>query len=264
MPLEKSEAIILKTFNWSESSRAVHFFTEKFGRMPLMDRAGRSVKSKRGRLLPFARLEITFYVSEKESTGYLSDSDLIELFSFEKEGTLGRLAYGSAACELLYRLLPEQEPLPDLYTYLMSYLRYIDRSDRRFLPALFLAFFLRLLSQLGYHPSIEYCVVCGQEVSEFIGEGKTVAFSPERGGIVSPACQKPGEYYIDLTLADHRRLMTLQRASLHEAASIAVGYQEAVRLIDALAKFLSYQADIKSELKSLEFLEKLKGSQLNG
>ena len=34
-------------------------------------------------------------------------------------------------------------------------------------------------------------------------------------------------------------------------------------MIEALAKFLSYQAEIKTDLKSLEFLEKLRRSQLN-
>jgi DNA repair protein RecO (recombination protein O) len=264
MPLENSEAIILKMFNWSESSRTVRFFTREFGKLPLVDKAGRSLKSKRGRLMPYARIELTFYASEKETTGYIRDCETIEVFSFEKEGTLGRLAFGSAACELLYLLLPEQEPQPTLYSYVISYLRYIDRAERKSLPALFLAFFLRLLSQLGYHPSLEYCVVSGRETSAFAQEGDTVAFSPERGGVISPACQKPGEYYIDLTWAAHNRLQALQKAALHEAAVTVVGYKEASRLIDALTKFLSYQAGISSDLKSLEFLHKLKRSQMNG
>lgn len=264
MSLEKSEAVILKAFNWSESSRTVHFFSRNFGRIPLVDKAGRSFKSRRGRLMPFSRMEITFYSSEKETSGYIRDCELIELFSFEQDGTLGRLAYASAACELLYLLLPEREPQEALYSYLISYLRFCDKADKHALSALFIAFFLRLLSQLGYHPSLEYCVVCGKDVTEEADNSAPIAFSPQRGGVVSRACQKPGEYYIDLTPAGHSLLLTLQRASLHEAASVTIGYQEAVNLIDALARFLRYQADLKSDLKSLEFLEKLKGSQLNG
>lgn len=273
MALQKSEAVILKKFNWSESSRTVHFFTRDFGKLPLNDKGGRSFKSRRGRMVPFCRMEITFYKSEKETTGYISDSEILEAFSFEKDGSLGRLAYGSAACELLYLLLPEGEAQVSLYNYFISFLKATDRFDKHGLPALFIAFFLKTLSQLGYHPSLGYCVGCSREangeesreghngVTRFAGE---VLFSPERGGIVCPSCQKPGEYYISLSAGNRRLLAALQTASLSEAAAVPVGFTAAAQLLDLLAKFLNYQSGLNTGLKSLEFLDKLKNSQLAG
>ncbi len=258
MPLEKSEAIILKSFNWSESSRMVVFFSEQFGKLKLTDRGGRSMKSKRGRLTPFARLDLTFYLSEKQSGGYISDSEMVELFSLERDGTLGRLAYASAACELLYLLVPEREDQPGLYRYVVSYLRLTDTVDKHSLPSLFICFFLRLLSQLGYHPSLAYCVSSGTPAEEFVPEGADVAFSAERGGIVSPPCQRPGEYYIRLSYAGFHHLKALQTASLAEAAAHRVTFAEAAVILEALAKFVRYQADLPANLKSLEFLDKLK------
>lgn len=264
MALETTEAIILKSFNWSESSRTVHFLTSRFGKITLMDRGGRSIKSRRGRLMPFARLELGFFRSQKSSAGYLSTVEVLELFSFEADGTLGRLAYGSAACELLGLFLPEEEAQPELYDYLITYLRLVDKTDKRFIAACFLTFFLRLVSHLGFHPSLEYCVVSSEPRTSFVSEEKSASFSPSRGGIVSPACQKPGEYYIDLPLADLELLISLQTASLSEAARVQVGFSHAGRMIEVLAKFLSYQADTGANLKSIAFLEKLKNSQLNG
>lgn len=261
MSLEQTEAVILKTYNWSESSRTVHFLTEKFGKMTLMDRGGRSFKSKRGRLMLFARIDLGFYQSQKSSTGYLSSVEVLEIFTFEADGTLGRLAYASAACELLSSLLPEAEPQPDLYQYLISYYRLLDRVDKRFIAACFLTFFLRLVSHLGFHPSLGHCVVSGQPTSEFVNDSSPAMFSPERGGIVSAACQKPGEYYINLPAADLNMMAALQTASLAEAAKIVLGFDHAQRMIDALARFLSYQAGTKQVLKSMEFLEKLKNRQ---
>ena len=110
MALEKTDAVVLRTFNWSESSRTVIFFTRNFGKMALVDKGGRSIKSKRGRIVSFTHMELTFYASEKESNGYIRDVDTLKAFSFEKDGAVGRLAYGSAACELLNLLLPEEEP----------------------------------------------------------------------------------------------------------------------------------------------------------
>ncbi len=160
MGIAKSEAVLLKAFNWAESSRTLVFFTREFGKLPIVDKGGRSIKSKRGRLIPFAELELTFYKSDKEARGYVSDIELIRAFEFEKEGTLGRLAYGSAACELLYLLLPEEEPQADLYTYFLSYLEFIDNADRKGLPALFITFYLRLAVAFRV-PSLAGVLCCG-------------------------------------------------------------------------------------------------------
>ncbi len=264
MPLEKAEAVILKSFDWSESSRTVHFITREFGKLALVDRGGRRLNTKRGRLLPFSRMEVTFYASRKETSGYISDAEMIEPFSFEKEGTLGRLAYASAACELLYLLLPDEEPQTVLYGYFISYLRQVTQVEKRCLPALFIAFFLRLLSQLGYKPSLAYCCGCGAEIANLTAEEELLQFSPERGGLICRACQKPGEYYIGLSAGEAKLLETLQRASLNEAASLPIGYRDARHLIEVLTSFLKFHSGLLSDLRSLAFLEKLKTSQLNG
>ena len=262
MALDKSEAVILKMFNWSESSRTVVFFTRKFGKMALIDRGGRLLKSKRGRLLRFARLDLTLYNSQKETSGYISDVEALRVFSLEKDGGLGRLAYGSAACELLYILLPESEQQSSLYSYFLSYLEKLEQVDKKYLPALFLTFLLRVMSQLGYHPSLAFCAGCSKNWSDMPQDEGKLLFSAQRGGLVCPSCQKPGEYYIGLSAGDVKSLTVLQRASLDEAAAVPMGYQGATFLIETLADFLKFHSGLLSELKSLEFLEKLKNTQL--
>ncbi len=264
MSLDKTEAILLKSYNWSESSRTVVVFSRRFGRIALVDRGGRSFKSKRGRLMPFARMEITFYNTEKESSGYISGVDLIKAWSFEGDGSLGRLAFGSAGCELLHKLLPEEEPLPNLYDFFATFLEYVEEVDKRSLAGVFLAFFLHLLSQLGYHPSLGNCTACGREVAPASSHnGASVRFSAERGGVVCSTCQSPTDYYIPLSVECFEPLVALQSASLREAASIAVSFGQASRILEVLTRFLSHQAGVKGDLKSLDFLEKLRNTDLS-
>lgn len=261
MPLEKTYAFVLKSYDWSESSRTISFFTRNFGKLSLVDKGGRSMTAKRGRVITFAELELTFYDSKKESSGYISDVELIRMFELSGDGSLGRLAYASAACELLQLLLPKEEPLIDLYEYSVSLLERIDKTNKVSLSSLFLTFFLRLLSQLGYHPSLSYCGGCDKSLESFFKKGAAVRFSPERGGIVCPSCQNPGEYYIALPYEGFAKLIKLQTASLNEAESVTLGFKETSLLLDALVKFLEYQADISSKIKSLEFLQKLKNAK---
>lgn len=262
MGLEKSEAIVLKAFNWSESSRTVIFFCRDFGKRALIDRGGRAAKSKRGRLHSFSRLEITFYASHKPQA-YLSDLSLIRQYSFEAEGSLGRLAYASAGIELLNMLLPDAEPQVALYNYFCSYLESIESVPREALPSVFLTFFMRLLSFLGYHPSLGRCVVCQKTVNEFEPANGRYSVSAKLGGVVCPACQRVEEYYIPVSREDLEKLVGLQASSLKEAASVRVSFSEASDLLDILIGHLKYQADIVTDLKSLVFLEKLKNSQFS-
>ena len=259
MSLEQSEAILLKAYNWSESSRTVVFFSVDYGRIALVDKGGRSMKSRRGRILPFARMEISFYHSQKETSGYVREIELIEAFSFEDNGSLGRLAYASAASELLNLLLPEEEPQQLLYHYFASFLKLVEKSDKKALPSLFVAFYLRVLSQLGYHPSLAYCVNCGKEIKKFNPDQPRL-IGVDRGGVVCETCQKPGDYYIGFSDDSFQRLLRLQTASLSEAAEITVRFNESNSFLDALTKFLASQTGLKSDLKSLKFIEKLKNS----
>lgn len=262
MALEKSEAVVLRMFNWSESSRTAVFFTERLGKIPLVDKGGRSAKSKRGRLLPMAHLELTFYRSEKQSNGYLSSTEVVREFSVEQDGSLGRLAYGSAGCELLNLMLPEGEANAGLFQYFLEYLTKVTSVPKQFLPAVFLAFFLRTMSQLGYHPSLAYCSGCNKESGEIELSGGKIMFSPERGGLVCPACQRPGEYYIGLSREQARLLSVIQRASLDEAATVPISFSEASLLVEALTKFLKYHSGLFSDIKSITFLDKLKDSRI--
>ncbi|UCD17373.1 MAG: DNA repair protein RecO [Candidatus Zixiibacteriota bacterium] len=262
MPQLKSEGIILRSVNWKEHSRIVTFFTDNAGKLAIVDRGGRSIKSKRGRLLSFSRLEITYFKSERTGTGYIGEVEPLESFSLERDGSLGRLTFASAALEILNDLLPESEPQEDLYHLTVTFLRHIDIDPKGALLAVFLAYFIKLLSYMGYRPNLAGCVTCGRERGEIAGDHQAaLAFSPERGGLVCHACQTAGEYYIRVQPDQLDTLYSLQTSSLSEAAGVQLTMRKGEELLEILTTFMKYQTGT-GELKSLKFLEKLKRTQL--
>lgn len=262
MPQEKSEGIILKSVNWKERSKIVTIFTDTAGRQSVVDRGGRSLKSKRGRLLSFSRLELTYFKSSRSGMGYISEVEPVQSFTFEKEGSLGRLTFASAAIELLYDLLPEDEPQEELYHLTVHYLKTLDTVSRDAIMPLFLGYFLKTLSFLGYRPNLAGCIGCGKAREEIRPDEKNrLSLSPKRGGLVCETCQMAGEYYIRLHSARLKVLSRLQRSSLAEAVKIKIGFAEAEEMLELLSNFLRYQTDTK-EMKSLKFLEKLKKTKL--
>lgn len=255
MAIKKTEAFVLKAFNWSESSRTISFFTRDRGKLPLTDKGGRSIKSKRGRALPFAHLSITYYDSERASAGYLSEVSVVKAWTFEGESSLGRLAFASAACETLWQALPDEEPHPEIFPYTLDYFDRLENSPRESLPGLFLGYFIRTLSYLGYRPVLTGCVGCGKGLREF---GAVAArFSAERGGLLCGACQVSGERYISLSESELALSIQLQAGSLADAEKSRVGFTEMNRIAEALLRFLGSQTGTM-RMKSLEFLDKLK------
>ncbi|MCH9030934.1 MAG: DNA repair protein RecO [candidate division Zixibacteria bacterium] len=260
MPIEKTEGFVLKAYNWSESSRTIVFFTRKSGKLSLTDRGGRSLKSKRGRAIPFARLELTYYSSERESAGHLSEVNIEEAWTFEDESALGRLAFGSAVCEMLRLTLPDHEPHEDLYIYSLKFFRCLSKSPREALLPLFVCYYLRAISFLGYRPVLSACVACGRKKEDFSVSARFYKLSPDRGGVICNSCQSEGERYIQLSAEDMNWAAALQTSSLEEAESETISYQRAFRVLDALLWFLKTQTGI-GKINSLDFLNKLKQAQ---
>ena len=260
MPIEKTEGFVLKAYNWSESSRTIIFFTRNSGKLALTDRGGRSLKSKRGRAIPFARLELTYYSSERESAGHLSEVNIAQAWSFEDESALGRLAFGSAVCELLRLTLPDHEPHEDLYLYSLKFFDHLAKSPREALLPLFVCYYLRAISFLGYRPVLSACVDCGKKKEDFTVSGRFFKLSPDRGGVICNSCQREGERYIQLAADDIGWAETLQTSSLEEAEREIISYQRASRVLDALLWFLKTQTGI-GKINSLDFLNKLKNAQ---
>ena len=204
-------------------------------------------------------MEVSYFKSDKSGTGYLTEVEPLESFLFERSGSLGRLTFGSAALEILYDLLPEDEPQKSLYHLTIQFLRLIDLAHKLSLYPLFLAYLMKLLSQLGYRPNFSGCVGCGKDlqIKSEANENNGLAFSSERGGLVCSTCQIAGEYYIRLQSEQQKIVYALQTASLAEAASFSIKYKEAENILELLTNFLRYQTGTK-KLKSLIFLEKLK------
>lgn len=261
MPQLKSEGIVLRSVNWKENSRIVTFFTDNAGKISIVDRGGRSFSSKRGRLLTFSRLEIAYFKSDKSGTGYISEAEPLEAFSFERDGTLGRLTFASAALEILNDLLPEHEPQEGLYHLTIQFLRFTNSFPKTSLLPLFLAYFIKLLSYLGYRPNFAGCVNCAKARETIIAESGKGTFSPERGGLICAACQNAGVYYITLQPERLEMLYRVQTSSLSEAAAIQLGMRDGEDAMETITSFMKYQTGT-GDLKSLAFLEKLKRTQL--
>ena len=260
MAIHKTEGIILSGVDWSESSQTLTLFTPDCGKISMTVKGARKINGKRGRALTFARLEFSCYIRGDKASGYLSDVEPVEVFLFEKDGQLGRLAFASAALELLNSLLDTGEPQAVCYQISLSFLRMADSIEKKRLPGLFAGYILRLVSLLGFRPNLVGCASCGADVTKTETGDEPLLLSVERGGIICVNCRGalPGENSLIGIKPDfHRKLMRLMEASLVEASKIPVSMADVNLIVDLLTSLLKYHAGDIKHLKSFDFLDKL-------
>jgi len=150
--LHSTKGIVLHYFKYSENSIIVKIFTQKFGLQSYIIKGVNSKKSKASKayLQPLSLVEITAYYKQKK--GLQSLNGIKPDFTFQ---TIPFNIYKSSIafflCEVLNKLIVEEEPNEDLYEFLYYSIQYLDGDDSNYIN--FHVVFLALLTKyLGIYP----------------------------------------------------------------------------------------------------------------
>jgi len=182
--LERDSAFILHSRPYRETSRLVDFFSLSHGRVRAVARGVRGNKAKYSHMQPFVRLQI----------GCRGKGDLKTLAHCESDGGAvqlpgERLFSALYINELLYRLLPELDPHPQLFTNYSRLLALLEQ--RQDIEPLLRQFELALLDELGYGLTLDIDAETGNRVLE----NGLYQLIPDHGLIHCPAdrsAQKAG------------------------------------------------------------------------
>jgi DNA repair protein RecO (recombination protein O) len=226
-----TEALVLRTVPFGESSQVVHLATPEHGLVSALakgaHRAGSAVEGGVP-LLAHGRA----WLKPAPRRADLDDGlELLTRFR-QREGwrALGKdLARYRAACyvlELMRAWMRPALPAPALFGAGVTALRALEASAPAQVPAWTLWFEARAVAAGGHRPALEACAACGAELDG------AVLFAPAAGGAVHVGCWAAGPR-VRLTgpaLAALRRLYT-QRLSEFTAAPPAPSEQRALRRV---------------------------------
>jgi len=278
--LAKTQAIVLRVRRMGETSKLVTLYTEEFGKVKVVAKGARKPKSKFGAGLELmTEIQVVFYMRDDRELQTLSDCDVTRSHP-QLLTALQRLSYGSAVCELIDRLTIEGEGgNKRLYRCLGGVLAGLEEVSASQAEALFWYFQLRMAESLGYRPELGHCVGCLAAL-----EARSLWFSPALGGGLCPGCGREaasgdggggglqGEgahdaYGTQPTQAfrvdgdNIRFLCGLQRLAKYDKDTIpeALPRQRVREIRSMLLRFLEFHAGQCGRLRSLEFLESIKG-----
>jgi DNA repair protein RecO (recombination protein O) len=184
MPIGRTEAIILRTRDYSESDRLITFFSKSHGQLTgIAKGARRSKKRFVPTLEPFSHVLITY--AEKSTSGLvrIDASELKSAFTTLRED-IKSLGYASLSCEMVLEISPERQANSPLFALLRQYLAQLEcGADPENSSLLFQT---RLLSLSGYAPILQGCLRCAQQPRA----EENWFFSLPQGGLLCPAHQQ--------------------------------------------------------------------------
>lgn len=248
MPIRKTEAIVLRSRDWSKSSKIVTFYTRLFGKVRGVAKGARRAKNKfGGSLEPFSALTLIFYEKEGRGLQIISECTLNESFQEIREN-LSRMAYASYLAELVDRGVKGKEETEGLFQLLFTSFRLLKEGTELTLVAR--AFELHLLRILGYRPHLADCVSCRHKVG---GEG--LKFNPNLGGILCCQCGNSHKGAIPISPGVLSLMRQLGRMELTKLRCLKVSDNLQKDLEILLRDYITFLYE--GELKSVKFLKQL-------
>jgi len=200
----RTQALVLKKKALGEADQLFTVFTKNFGKLKILGRAIRKIKSKlRGNSQLFSLLEIEFIQGKSYKT--LTDVLLIKNFPQIKKD-LRKLKIAYKITELSDNLIKGQEPDEKIWQLLIETFKKLNnqqlssaiakRSERRGRSRLrtsainnyqliYYYFLWNLLAILGYRPQLHNCILCQKKLKP-----EKLYFGLKEGGVICFNCSK--------------------------------------------------------------------------
>jgi DNA repair protein RecO (recombination protein O) len=180
---EKALALVIRTTDWSETSRIATLWTREFGKVRVLAKGGRRLRSNFESALDL--LTVCSMVFLRKSSGgldLLTEAQVVRRFP-RLRADLPALYSAYYIAELLADWTEDYDPHPTLLDEALETLQVLGAADVPTGPRL-MRFEMVLLRELGYSPSLATCAGCEQPLG-----GRGLVFSAAGGGVLCPACQ---------------------------------------------------------------------------
>ena len=150
----RTEAIVLRAMEYRETSQIVTLFTREKGKMAVLAKGARLLKSRFGSSLqPMSYTQVVFYHKPTRGLQTLSESAHVLPFHHISQD-LEKISIGLRIVELVYALMEEDEQNPQVFNLLVEVLRRLDQAETHAVNLL-PYFQMRLGSVLGFAPDID-------------------------------------------------------------------------------------------------------------
>lgn len=184
MASEKTDAIVIRMIEFSETSLIVTLYSREFGRVSAIAKGARRPKGPfEGAIDLLAICSVEILRKAGDALDLLTEAKLTRRFRAAQK-SLERLYCGYYIAEMLRRWTDDGDPHADFYDLAVAT---IERVDSQADPLMAITHFeVRAMRMLGHAPATKTCAGCGAEVSR---SPQRIPFGHEAGGVLCAACR---------------------------------------------------------------------------
>lgn len=247
--LYRVEGIVIRSMDYGEGNKIITLCTEQSGKVGVLVRGAKKPKSRHAALAqPFTYGQYVFF--RNTGLGTLNAGEIIESHHELREDLI-LAAYASYACELLDRILQDDEVGAFWFTQIKACLDALSSGKD---PQIVIHLYeMKMLQAAGYGPEFDHCVSCSNEA-------ESTYFSPQLGGMLCHRCKHHDPAALQLSSSVMKLLRLFCRMDLRRIGNIDVKDSTKAELKKAMRSLMDVQIGLT--LKSRNFLDQLDKYQI--
>lgn len=245
--LYRAEGIVIRSMDYGEGNKIITLCTEKSGKVGVLVRGAKKMKSRHAALTqPFTYGEYAFF-RNGTGLGTLNAGEIIESHHLLREDLM-KAAYSSYACELLDRVLQDEETGAFWFHQLKACLTALQEDKD---PQIIINLYeMKILQTAGYGPELNICIACGQERAD-----EEMLVSPRLGGVLCRRCKHLDPLAMSVSPKTLKLLRVFARLDLRRLGNIDVKDSTKAELKAVMRALMDMQLGLR--LKSQNFLDQM-------
>lgn len=246
----KARAIVLKKVDFSETSQVARLITDNSGKINVIARGARRLKSSFGGALDYMNVyEIFFIPKSPDTLDILTYSCAIKSFRSTRR-SYERFAIACHCLFLCDTFCVPAVPQPDMFNLIENALELLNGNEAS-AQTVGLSFACQILRQSGYAPRLTECGTCHTRTFE-----RSAFLVPSSGGIVCRNCVPHKEARMELEFSEILSLKKLFEQSFPSGPIKGAG-----NLFEAVDLYMQFVTE--SRIKTSEHVRKLFHSQIS-
>ncbi len=246
----KTEAVVLKSMKYRESSKILSLYTREFGKISVIAKGARDRKSKFGSSLePMNYVLAVIYKNEDRDLHLLSQCDLMKSYRRLTED-FERMSTAMAVLELINLIAHGEEQNEPLFKVLVDTLESINSATNSASNALYFIE-MKLSEILGFKPNFLTCLKCSIPVSEDSGVSFGIDVHLALGGVLCKDCSRSSGGDVRLSAPALNYLQRLQDSTTaKDIAETILLPQIKIEVGNLLRRYLQRHVENLHTLKS--------------
>ncbi len=257
MSTYQTEAIVIRSQDFSESDTLLTLFTQKHGKVRGILKSARKSTSKLAGPCQFLnQIGVSVYGKPQLELHKITQVDMVK--SREKlRDNLEKLSWASLYIEFLQRVTGDHQHDQELFDLSTLFLEKLPLS--RNCLTLTLIYLCRLMQIAGFSPLISQCVKCGKIrlVSAKINH-QTLYFDSHKGGILCTSCHKKSmakSYFFPITSSQLLFVDRVMKEPPQELTGLHLVPTDGKELLDLFFAHARHQ--LEGDFKTIRFLQSL-------